>query len=1674
MYLWLTVFKGIHATDRDKPNTPNSEIHYSITAGNEKGKFGLDNSHEGYLVLKKPLDYDNGDREFLLTISASDRGVPQRSSNATIKVSIQDNDDLPPKFTKGVYRTKISESYPITGEKIHKLLEFDPPILAFDQDRGIDTAIRYDIIAGNERHLFYLDHVNGSLFLEREIDLDSERSLPANTFVLQIQASQLDNPVKTGVARVEVEILDLNDNLPEFEVDLYNISIVENLPNGFSVLQVIASDQDQGDNGEFSYQLEDRTKAFTMDSRTGWITVRDQTILDREKRSTIKMRVYAKEKVPTVVTNTIGVSSVAVEITLLDANDNNPTFIPNNIYEFNVTTDTRVGDPVGQIHAIDPDLARNGMVIYTIKDAANTSAPFKIDPRTGRISITEAPLPIGRHLLFIEATDQPVNPSEKRVSLAVVTIDVKAPGHSDGLPDFIGAPYEFWVGGNVDVGTSVGQIRITEDHQQKKISYDLLHSYDEGVPFAVEEKSGTITVVDDLSKYDRILYDFEAVVTDENTIALVTNATIHVVDFDDNIFINNPDASLTEFHVKENQNSTIIGTLMPENVTIKDLSFVIANENDVTDCIAISSAGTLYTLKPLDREDRAVYRLTIIAEYSRGGVNSKSGVYQASIYVDDENDNAPQFERELYEGRIKENSIAGTEVELNYPIHVKDADVGENAEFTVTIFGNGSEMFRLDRSTGKVYFNSGSMPLDREEKSSYLLRLVAKDNGNLSSEAKLVIKIEDENDNAPQFTQMNVILNKDIQVVEYDKGGAKITRPEDYSNGTTSGLYMLLNAFKTRGKNNAKVSPVISLPEDIAVGTTVLQLVAEDKDSLDNAVIKYELISETYIPNEHNIDPFHVTQYFMINSMNGDVIVARTLPPESEFRLNITAADKKGLKDFVILRIFIKDVNDHPPVFKKSWYNFDAEEINYSTNVLGRIEATDADFGMNANVSYSLKTDSNEMLPFEISENSGLLKINGQLDRETRDKYSFYVIAYDNPTSDKSLSSSVNVEVNILDINDNAPVFYGYDDLITIDENTSIPVYYATASENTPLGTPISRVFANDSDFSGNGNGLLLFDIPYHNNLENLFAIDSKDGIVTTIGKLDYERSDTHNLTITASDLGSPSLTSTALMIVRILDVPEDMSNPDQPVFAHRYYEVEVEENVPIPLKLLTLNVTDAYRNYRLRYSIVADKDSEIKRTFKIDPKNGSLYIIESPDREIKDRYEIHVRLDQYKVGRDMTVMVYPVTNEKLSDIGLNEVKIIVRVTDLNDNVPRFTITGRPIVAAVPASANFGYQIIKLQAKDADLGINGEVRYQILGRADEVTRRFAIDPITGQVRAVSNFIKDAGKIYGFDVKATDRRGADDGKSSIANVFVYVLDEQKQLIMVMGSKPTDVEKDMENITLVLYNSTGFDIRVRKLEPHADRKQVDNGATDMYLYAVDPLLNVLGGSTFKCSGRYGCLTKSSTNQTTRNRTKFRQIQSARKRLLKKSYAHSHQMGYTLASTLGKPTLFPSSFAEGIHYGDTITTGPSHRGYRHHQHDVNCPRFTGRRTNIREGSRSIGGMETSITSLHSSGQDSGIVDTGIHCQCGQSSTQSSGEDSTNYEDSLKSVHHKCRSATLKHDSKSPHRRERKGSLSEDMLQQRSSFVHPSVSNHSHLPHTGTLLAPGTKRSSERLMMS
>ncbi|KPM09558.1 cadherin-89D-like protein [Sarcoptes scabiei] len=111
----LTVFRGIHAIDRDKPNTANSDITYSIVGGNENNSFILSDPIEGTLVINKPLDYDNGIREFKIQIQASDHGSPASlSSVTTMTIRVKDADDQNPIFTKEIYKASVSETTKLT------------------------------------------------------------------------------------------------------------------------------------------------------------------------------------------------------------------------------------------------------------------------------------------------------------------------------------------------------------------------------------------------------------------------------------------------------------------------------------------------------------------------------------------------------------------------------------------------------------------------------------------------------------------------------------------------------------------------------------------------------------------------------------------------------------------------------------------------------------------------------------------------------------------------------------------------------------------------------------------------------------------------------------------------------------------------------------------------------------------------------------------------------------------------------------------------------------------------------------------------------------------------------------------------------------------------------------------------------------------------------------------------------------------------------------------------------------------------------------------------------------------------------------------------------------------------------------------------------------------------
>lgn len=102
------------------------------------------------------------------------------------------------------------------GKRIREKLRVEPPISAYDQDAGINARLRYSIVLGNENGFFEMNAQTGELFLVREIDLER---LPNPTLSLQVQASQVDNPFRQAMTRVDISVQDINDNSPEVSFD---------------------------------------------------------------------------------------------------------------------------------------------------------------------------------------------------------------------------------------------------------------------------------------------------------------------------------------------------------------------------------------------------------------------------------------------------------------------------------------------------------------------------------------------------------------------------------------------------------------------------------------------------------------------------------------------------------------------------------------------------------------------------------------------------------------------------------------------------------------------------------------------------------------------------------------------------------------------------------------------------------------------------------------------------------------------------------------------------------------------------------------------------------------------------------------------------------------------------------------------------------------------------------------------------------------------------------------------------------------------------------------------------------------------------------------------------------------------------------------------------------------
>lgn len=759
---------------------------------------------------------------------------------------------------------------------------------------------------------------------------------------------------------------------------------------------------------------------------------------------------------------------------------------------------------------------------------------------------------------------------------------------------------------------------------------------------------------------------------------------------------------------------------------------------------------------------------------------------------------------------------------------------------------------------------SGPSVLDRERKNFYKLRLLAKDAGGLTSESQLMIFVTDVNDNAPVFEKLAVFKQTGIEIMQYtdkmeiyfiDVKQPNVSKKPSalaLETGTFESRYNVQETYeestigttiqppvKTKYRNkpigsprsmqieaeatedrafkenapqiisfNSSSSkyPLFSIEESLEPGVTILQLTATDDDYGPNSRITYEITSEKISLSRSfkgDTSRIHKPAFFSIDRLSGELKVNRQLIPNVEVMLNVTAKDSAGLSDSVKIAIQISDVNNHPPEFLRPFYSFDIEEGFHVSKILGNIQAVDDDFEDNANITYSIVNADADKFPFSITPKSGILKVSGQLDRELKSLFEFKIMAKDNSRKYNQLNATVVIEVNVIDQNDNAPQFIGYDDLMIneiptrarklnsdlhhnedIAPQNKTPVYKINLDRNVSARRLIKEIKAIDIDYALNG---MVFYNFLHNNVSHLFEIDAREGMITTTPNQDQLKAlnqfDFVNLTIVASDLGNPVKSSYAVLLITMvgekrIEAPKlEALRKIQPIaakpilFVNQYYELEVLENSPSPMKLIQFNTTNDSNMYKWSLTLenVPRKGVEASDIFSI--TDGILWLTKSLDREESHKYSLKIRADliaprRPRNGKNMQMM-YPVTDDRIDNLEDNEVRVVVKVLDVNDHNPMFRENG-PIIAVIPDTVKYGYNVLKVQADDDDSGVNGEIRYSII---NEPTNFFGIDALTGQIRALGPLWRDNQRVFGFDVKATDRQGAENGKSSIVNVLV---------------------------------------------------------------------------------------------------------------------------------------------------------------------------------------------------------------------------------------------------------------------------------------------------------------
>ncbi|XP_029917165.1 protocadherin alpha-8-like [Myripristis murdjan] len=563
------------------------------------------------------------------------------------------------------------------------------------------------IVSGYSKKYFDVNLRTGNLFVDERIDRE-EICLTTVKCSINIQAV-LINPMKAH--RIEVSVLDRNDNAPAFIEQSYSLNISESMSPGERYLLPIAVDADTGSNSVKSYKLS-LNEHFSLDVQSGGehslsVELVLQKALDREKQPVIKLVLTAVDGGKPPRSGTL-----QLNINVIDANDNAPAF-SKQLYKARVSENAARGTVVIKLNATDLDEGMNSKLLYSfIKQGNNDpSNIFDIKSETGEIIVkgiidyedTTA------YEIRVQAKDQGHSPRSAHAKLLIEIVDI-----NDNAPEISITSLTTPIQEDSEIGTIVALVTVIDkDGGNNGITNCKLAG---SVPFKLQSnyKNDYSLLVDgSLDRETTPHYNVTIIATDEGIPPLSSTSfiVVHVSDVNDNspvftepvvnVYVkeNSPTGAtlytIRAFDPDSDENAKVAYTLIdiyPRNIPIS--SVVHIN----------SETGDIVSLQSFNFEELKTFQFKVQATDS--GVPPLSSNVTVKVFILDENDNSPGILAPYSEhGSVNSENIPYS-AEAGYfvaKIRAVDADSGYNALLSYHISEpKGSNLFRIGTSTGEI------------------------------------------------------------------------------------------------------------------------------------------------------------------------------------------------------------------------------------------------------------------------------------------------------------------------------------------------------------------------------------------------------------------------------------------------------------------------------------------------------------------------------------------------------------------------------------------------------------------------------------------------------------------------------------------------------------------------------------------------------------------------------------------------------------------------------------------------------------------------------------------------------------------------------------------------------------------------------------------------------------